>query len=468
MSKFSKSLLATTAILLVTVSPVLADAKDDKIAAMEAQMRIMMQEINTMKAERAAEKADVAAQQASVTRKIEAIEVKADQAASNMAANIAPAAGGASNDVKISMKGGAPKFQKGDFSFQPMGRIHLDAGSIDDDVVDHPNGAEFRRARLGMKGKVAKDFGYKAEIDFANEGVALKGVYMNYTGIEDTEIRVGHFKPGYSLEDMTSSNDITFIERSAATEPFSTSEQIGAGVLNHGKNYHVALGVFNDDAGRQSNDDEQFSVAGRLAGTPYKDGKNLVHLGASASYRKPDQANDRFDYDSRGENRLQTSDSVSAVINDGENSTVVGLEAAAVAGPFSIQGEYVMADVENEAGNDPRFNGASAQIAYTLTGESRPYKISKGAFGGIKPAKPFDPANGGWGALELAARYSHLDLNDGGINGGEMNNVTLGANWYLNNNMRLMSNVIFVDTDENAVTPNDDPTIFITRSQVKF
>lgn len=460
----SKNLLLSSALVLAHISPAFADAKSDRIAAMEAQMRLMMQEIETLKTERAAEKTEQSALKQQVETKIRAIETKTDAAV----ANISPAAGNDKDAVQITMKGSTPKISKGDFSWQPTGRIHLDAGIISDDKVDHSNSAEFRRARLGMKGTVAKDFGYKAEIDFANEGVAIKDMYMNYTGVEDTEIRVGHFKPGYSLEDMTSSNDTTFIERSAAIEPFSSSEQLGAGVINHGDNHHIAAGIFNDDAGKQSSDDEQWSIAGRVAGTPYKTDKATIHVGASAAYRQPDQANDTFDFDSRAENRIQTPDSVSSVITDGDSTTIVGLEAAVVSGPFSAQGEYVMANVDNRGGQDPVYQGAYGQVAYTVTGESRPYKIKKGAFGGIKPTRPLNPSKGDYGALELAARYSHLDLNDGGLNGGEMNNVTLGANWYLNNYMRLMGNVIIVDTDNNATTPDDDPTVYLMRSQIAF
>ena len=464
--KISKFLLISSAVLMVHSTPAFADAKDDKIAALEAQMKIMMQEIESMKAERAAEKQQQAAQNQKIEQQVQAIETKTEEAV----ANIAPAAGGTidTSDVKITMKGSVPKIQKGEFSWQPLGRIHLDAGSISDDKVDHSNGAEFRRARLGMKGKVAKDFGYKAVVDFANEGVAIKDMYMNYTGIDKTEVRVGHFKPGYSLEDMTSSNDITFIERASVVGSFGTSENLGAGIIRNGENWIAQAGVFNDDAGVSSSDDEMWSVAGRLAGTPVKTDNGLVHIGASAAYREPDQANDTFDLDSTAENRIQRVDSVSSVITDGESLTVVGLEAAAASGPFSVQGEYIIADIENTGGQDPMYQGAYAQAAWTLTGESRSYSNKKGAFGGIKPARPLDPSKGDWGAVELAARYSHLDLNDNGLNGGEMNNITFGANWYLNNYMRMMANLIFVDTDNSAPTPDDDPTIAVVRSQVKF
>ncbi len=461
----TKILLITSALFLIHASPAFADAKDDRIVTLEAQMKIMMQEIQALKSERAAEKQEHAELKSQVQKQISAIETKTEEAV----ANIAPAAGSSDSDVKVTMKGSLPVITKGEFSWRPTGRIHLDAGSFIDDERDHPNGAEFRRARLGMEGQITDDFGYKFEVDLANEDVSFTDVYMNYTGIEGTEIQLGHMKSDFSLEDMASSNDITFIERGAGALAFALPRQIGLRAnYNNDENFHIAGGVFNDNAGTQSTDDEALSISGRVAGTPYNAEGNLIHLGASASYREPDQANDTFDYDSRAENRLQTTDSVSSVITDADNSTVYALEAAAVSGPLSIQGEYVIANTENRRGQDPTYTGGYGQLAWTVTGESRPYSINKGAFGGIKPNRPLNPSNGDWGALELAARYSYLDLNDSGLNGGEMNNITLGANWYLNNYMRLMGNVIFVDTDENATTPNDDPTIFLMRSQLKF
>ncbi len=447
----SAIILLSSAIILSQFSTALADSRDDKIAAMEAQMRTMMAEIETMKAERAAEKAQMTD--------------------SKTVAHIAPAAGNTtppSNDVTVSMKGVTPKIQKGDVSWQPSGRIHLDFASIDDDKVDHPSGAEIRRARLGMKGKITKDFGYKAEIDLANDNVSAKDVYLNYSGLDKTDIRIGNFKPGYSLEETTSSNDITFIERAAAVNSFTLDRKIGAGIINQGNHHNAQFGVFSSNAKTQSSDDEELSIAGRLAVVPYKTDDSLIHLGASASYRKPDQSDNKFDFDAKAENSLQTADSVSSVLNDGENVVVYGIEAAAASGPLSVQGEYLVADIDNTAGQNPTYKGGYGQVAYTLTGESRSYKKSNGAFSGIKPAKPLDISKGQYGALELAARYSHLDLNDSGLNGGEMDNITLGANWYLNNNMRLMANYIIVDTDDNAVTANDDPKIAIMRSQVKF
>ena len=453
------ALLGSTALS----TPALADAKDERIAALESQMQMMMQEIQSLKSERVEEKQAQAIMQQDLHEQLEEIEEKA---AAQWASGLAPAAGNA-DDLKITMAPG-PKITKGDFEWQPFGRIHLDAAAFQDDKTDHPDGAEFRRARLGMKGKIAKDFGYKAEIDFANEGVAFKDVYVNYTGIDGVEIKAGSFKPAQGLEEMTSANYLTFIERSAPTSAFMPGEIIGLGASGHGENWSVAGGVFNDDAGVQSTADEALSVTGRLTFAPINDEDSTLHLGGSAAYREPDSATDTFDFDAKAENAVQSADSVSALITTANSATIYGAEIAGVFGPISAQGEYFHVGVDNNAGADSDLSGGYAQAAWTLTGERRPYKAGKGSFGRIVPDRPLDPSNGDWGAVELAARYSTIDLTDGPVSGGEMDSYTAGINWYLNKHFRLMANYIVADTDSSAVTADDDPQILLFRTQADF
>ena len=74
--------------------------------------------------------------------------------------------------------------------------------------------------------------------------------------------------------------------------------------------------------------------------------------------------------------------------------------------------------------------------------------------------------SGGFGAFEVAARYSTIDLDDGLVNGGTENNLTIGVNWYLNPQVRFMANYIHVDTNSNA--GNDNPDVIQFRGQLDF
>ena len=74
--------------------------------------------------------------------------------------------------------------------------------------------------------------------------------------------------------------------------------------------------------------------------------------------------------------------------------------------------------------------------------EHRVYDTGKAAFGRVKPTHNFNPSEDHWGAFELAGRYSYLDLDSSGVDGGKLGNATLGLNWYLNHYSRVMFNYV--------------------------
>ena len=98
-----------------------------------------------------------------------------------------------------------------------------------------------------------------------------------------------------------------------------------------------------------------------------------------------------------------------------------------------------------------------------LTGENRAYNPTEARFDAPKPAYNFNPAAGTWGAFELAARYSELDLNyrdgaagaatpTGGIRGGLQKISTVGINWYLTPDIRIMLDFQHVDVNRLGAT----------------
>jgi hypothetical protein len=124
-----------------------------------------------------------------------------------------------------------------------------------------------------------------------------------------------------------------------------------------------------------------------------------------------------------------------------------------------------------------KFQGGYAQAAYVLTGETRPYNAASAAYGGIVPANPFS-LTGGWGAWEIAGRYSTIDLNDrlgaaNGVPGGRQTIYTVALNWYVNRNVRFMfdylhGNVARQVSQTNFGDAGSKFDAFAMRTQVAF
>lgn len=361
-------------------------------------------------------------------------------------------------DVKVSTKGGLKvETDDGNFMFRAGGRIHLDAAFHDDDTSDLKDGTKFRRARLFVDGVINKDWLFKAQYDFAENSVGTKDLYIKY---KPWGVTLGQFKQPLSLEELTSSNYITFIER-ASINNLATSRRIGLGYNTGSDNYSFAASVYGRDVGDSTTDDEGFGIGGRLTFAPWASESSALHLGVAAAMENPQLGDDSARFRARPEANVDGSRLIdTGSIADVDDITKYGLEAALVQGPFSLQAEYLAASVARKNGNpDADFDGYYVFGSWFLTGESRPYDAKKGAFGRVKPSAKS-------GAWELAARYSSLDLTDGAIDGGEMDNWTVGVNYYMNANARLMFNYVGVDSEKAGV--DNDPGIFLMRAQVDF
>src|SRR5262249_4542059 len=114
---------------------------------------------------------------------------------------------------------------------------------------------------------------------------------------------------------------------------------------------------------------------------------------------------------------------------EASSAFVLGVEAAGRRGPLSFQGEYLQAFVDRASVSFP---GLYLTVAYLLTGEVRPYDREAAVFGQLVPARPMDLRAGRFGAGEVAARWSWVDLDDGPVDGGRMHVLGAGLNWYWN------------------------------------
>ena len=314
------------------------------------------------------------------------------------------------------------------------------------------DGTEFRRARLFMEGSVYGNIKYKFQYDFASSD-PFKDAYIQLKKLPMAgNFTAGHFKEPFSLEELTSSKYITFMER-ALPNVFSSGRNLGVR-LNRAfmdKRATAAFGFFREgnpaDTSTTFGNSGTYNATTRFTILPWyvEKGRQLLHLGLSYRHAFHD-AGEKVRFRQRPEAHLGPRFVETPKFHI-EDVDYFNPEVALVYGPASLQFEWMSALVDRPSGDDIQYDGFYVFGSFFLTGERRPYKTSSGAFDRVKPKKNFD-WKGGYGALELAARYSMLDLNDEDMNGGELSNFTFGVNWYLNPNVRIMLNYVRAMLDE--------------------
>lgn len=343
--------------------------------------------------------------------------------------------------------------------FNVRGRVHLDAGLVDAEQNNEiGNGSDLRRARLGVDGKLNDTWSLKAVYDFSGDSPDAVDVHLS-RAFKEGKIIIGQTKAPMALNELTSSNAITFIERSSISNLVSVGRRNGVSFHRSQGAFHFQTMAFTNNLNDDNEGDEPVGLASRLVFNPSIAEGQMLHLGISAAY---EDIGDQSEMRLRERPEARPNDGT-RVIDTGaiagvESNVRLGLEAAYQAGPFSAEAEYLYTELDRETGSDPAFGGFHIQGSYVLTGESRSYK--NGVFGGIKP-------NSSAGAWEVAARFSSADLNDAGITGGEMDNLTLGLNYYATADLRFMGNLIHSNVDDGRFG-DEDINIAMFRAQYSF
>lgn len=397
-------------------------------------------------------------------------------------------------DIVVKTKGGLEVATTDkEFSFKVGGRLQADYSSFDGFYTkngDAADAAYFRRAFLELGGVAYGDWAWQINYDFShNSGNADDGYFdeasIAYNGFKPVSIKVGRFDPEFGLEKATSSKWVTAQERNAAYDMvgWANGSENGMGIQVSGSamdSLYGSAGLFAKDTNDEDGESvKQFNLRGVFA--PMHEAGNVLHIGVNYAQR---DLNNVENYDASVKSRLGMRGVSTKGGNDaGTNGNrltlggqtgnwgddkAFGLEAAAAFGPLSIQGEYITRTLDSkDAGvDDLEGDGYYAQVAYTLTGEARGYKLGK--FDAIKPA------NKAIGAWEVFYRYDHLSMEDDNVGIDASKDVegkvhNLGVNWYVNDAVKL-SGVYVKSSVDNAKNGNgdDDGDGMVFRAQYVF
>jgi phosphate-selective porin OprO/OprP len=421
---------------------------------------------------------------------------------------------------KVVISTGKPSIQSADgrFTANLQGVMQFDvaayfqdeppAAQTDPRARDLSDGTNFRRARIGVGGKLFGDFNYNVLFDFGGTGAEDAGkiqeLWVEYAGLKPFRMRVGAFAPLVGLADATSTNGMLFLERPSPAEIARTlaggDRRTGLQFAGNGDTWLASFAVTGPTISSLNTAasgfnaqpfDDQLGYTARVAFTPFKGEDFRVHVGANASLvtqvadagpsattRFPVQLRDRPELTVDGTRLVDTG----AI--DAEGAHHWGLEAGIQKRNFLVEAEYFDIGVERRTPGlgDLGFNGWYVQASWVLTGEARRWTPDTATWNSPNPKANFDRKKGGWGAFELAARYSTVDLNDNeglfgaptpadGVRGGEQSIWTAGLNWYLNPAVRFMFDYQFVDIERlNAagLEIGQDYSVVSARSQLAF
>ncbi len=493
MNRIYRGLWLTSACALAWASPVVVAAQESSATVSDAQ-------------------AEAEAKAAMLEAQLESMQAQLDDLKSRMK----------KKDDSVAWKG-APQFLDKDkgWEFKVRGRIMWDTAyltapsALTESIVNNGNQyglrTSLRRARIGVEGKLPGDFGYKAEFDFANAGVGFGDVVLTHQA-KDSPIKIilGNHETWESLEQVSSSRFISFIERAQMNEAFVNSRKLGISMQYRKDDLLISSGVFGEqipgvEGVPTDGSNDGWMVATRLNYNP-KIGNSQIHLGANVQYRNFREANLNFNYQARPFSSRPTN--IRFVGTGGlaiKSDTIIGAEAAIINGPFHAvtEGQVTRASAfktgdindinTNIAGSrltgNPDFVSFYAEAGYFFTGETRGYKASEATWDRVKVNNPFD--KGGWGAWQVVARFDYLNLSDDVgaaaprvagnvaagnnyvpttaltgntgcvsdvaearcyVNGGKQYGYLFGINWYPTDYVRFMLNFTYIDVKGVPIT----------------
>ncbi len=407
---------------------------------------------------------------------------------------------------KVSSTGGVSFINPHDdnYWFKVSGVIRLDEtlymGSYRDKAGNQlPNGANLRAADVYFDGGVGDKWTYSLQLQFGGGRFAFSDTYLSYSGLlENNQVFVGYNSGNwFGLDNSNSTSWNPFLERSLPSLAFYPGDGLGVLTDFWWENGAVTLISMQPGPGvnslAQANSSRAAGTAamsndttspygardrwtGVVRGTvaPVHEEGDVWHFGMSGAWKElistyngvpvTSTDNGATSFGAYPSARTRTT---STLVNTGgiraNNIRLFNVEAARQYGPFMVQTEYTSAFVHRIGGNrgSVRFDGWNVQSRYLITGETHAYDVRDGAFGSVKPEHSY-------GAVEVAARYDFINLNDKDVRGGTEHDVTVGVNWFLNQQVRLSANYIRASIHPAADLSKRSLDIIGLRCQIRF
>jgi phosphate-selective porin OprO/OprP len=295
-----------------------------------------------------------------------------------------------------------------------------------------------RELRLSLRGTIGSAYQVSYLFTASYNGDADPGQRMSLVdaslsfpiGGPATQLTLGKTKETFDYEVVSSFPNLPQQER--VLNPFFVTRNVGVKISQVFADHRMtaSAGLFNDwwmegNSIHHNGTDASMRLTGLVWDKP--DSNRYLHLGLAGRYVGGDGNTLRF----KGRPESNVADNY---VDTGElpadHAWQLGVEALWNEGPFSVLAEYNRAWVDSPATGNPQFYGYYVLASWVITGESRRYDRTVGYARRVMP-------KGRWGAPELVARFSHVDLDDGPVHGGEFDKTYLGINWWATRRLKM-------------------------------
>ena len=480
-----RSLLAATLAALILPSGLAraqsrlsADPKDQEIELLKLQVKQLEQRVNTLEG--------LNQQVKEIDRKVEAQgkvqQVETDTSRAKLLE--LPTVKASDEGFRISSPDNSYRIRFGAL-LQLNGRFFTSGNNKNVSSTFYVN-----KARPIISGALGKYYEFQITPDFGQGKTSLQDGWLNVAYLPWAQFQMGKYKANVNLERLQSDPALVFIQRSQVQNLVPNRDiggQIWGVLFDKRVGYYLALmnGVPNNTSSSDFDNNDAKDFIGRVFLAPFRPSENewLKGLGFGFGASQGNEASTTLStYKTWGQS---TWFSYNNGVTASGSRTRLDAQGYYYWRQLGLMGEYaqdedalnlvskgskgILTSITHNFTN----TGYMVQASYFLTGENASYSY-------VKPLRPLDPTNGGWGAFELAGRVSNVAAATRQFQLGFLNQsvsakteteYAVGINWYLSNNIKYWFDYAYSDFYEGAGTtavPKNRPPESVFESQMQL
>ena len=342
------------------------------------------------------------------------------------------------------------------FEWRLIGRVFFDGGVFFNDTIDRGTSFQVNDVRLGTVVRFMDDWEAKIELGYGDSKISLKDIYLNYT-YKESSFRLGyHYEPfGYA---RVGTSNFRFMSQPTADKALGNSRKLGLSYTYNHDWFNFMGGVFSDgDIQKSKQLDQGYALAAKVVGRPLMSDRKLIHIGVAPRFSS---GKDKVSFDGGVPTDLldkEDNSFLKADVNQVINQWRLDFELIMLYEKWYVHGQYLMAHLNRFAADNYNAKGSYVQVGYMILGAKHNYNPETGMI--VNPAPK---------SLELLVRYDNVNLNNGGIYGGRLSDISVGMNYFINKYVAAKINYTRMMVGETSPMGGDDFDLIQARIQLSF